>query len=155
MGKKDAKQCSSTIVHSHTNTAFKQNETHLLLCLDLALVCGQASDLEVSCGQQNNRELELSDEISGLLMENRVRHKKIVLAALQDTQAGTLLLKRAESEGESGELAVNFIDDVFGCLHLEVVVLVNGALEDGGALILLNGLALACRERGESERARG
>lgn len=106
-----------------------------------------ASDHSGATWLNHNRGLELGNEFTLLLFQNGVGHEHVVVKALTHADLGSgLVLHSADREGEGGEALVDFDEESASALHLEVVHLVEFALEHGAAGVSLLGLALAGRD---------
>mmetsp|Transcript_1478 Transcript_1478/g.4507 ORF Transcript_1478/g.4507 Transcript_1478/m.4507 type:complete len:470 (-) Transcript_1478:64-1473(-) len=121
--------------------------------LDLLLGCvlrgevagfeGHASDADGSRWQEKEGELEVHDLVPLALVEHGVWRHKLMLLTLHDPHASLLLvLEGSQGEGQGGELAVHFVEEIAARTHLQAVVLVHSTLEDGGPKFGLAGLAV-------------
>lgn len=94
-------------------------------------------------GKNKSGELDLSDVFAVLLVQNGVADNQIVVDQLNDTELGLVLhTESAEVEGHALILLGNLAENSAGVLGLEVVVLVQLTLEDGGTSLTLGGLTL-------------
>ena len=87
--------------------------------------------------------LELGHKFAGLLGEHGVGDDHVVVHALANTNfSRNLVLHGADGEGQSWESSVHFHKEGAGALHLEVVNLLEFALENGAAGVVLLRLTL-------------
>ncbi len=97
-----------------------------------------------AAGLHNHGGLELSHELTSLLSEHWVRHEQVVVEALAHTNlCGGLVLDRSDREGHRRESFVDLDKEGACALHLQVVDLVELALEHSAAGLVLLGLTLA------------
>ena len=95
----------------------------------------------------NNGSLEVGHEFAFNLGKHGVGHQHVVVQALAHANLGRSLVRDgADREGQSRESFVHLDEKFAGALHLQVVNLVEFALEDAAAGLILTRLSLAGRD---------
>jgi len=94
-------------------------------------------------GENKGGELDLGDELTILLVQDGVADNQIVVDQLDDTELGLVLhTEGTKVEGHALVLLGDLAENRAGVLGLEVVVLVQLTLEDGGTSLTLRSLTL-------------
>merc|ERR1719197_322270 len=127
--------------HTHRKHRVDFVVGHLVLA---ANVRQSVANQSINNGWQDQyREFELRDELSLLLVQDRVRSDKSVVGALCDSESTSLLVECPQAERKTGVLLFNFIEEVPRRLHLEFIVHVHLSSVNCGSNFTLFNLSFA------------